>query len=251
MPKQEGKKMIRTTRIMKQTTILGLLIALLLIPAFSEARVISVQMSAPTIAFGGYSWPGVGQYEKITGVAYAEVDPADHRNSIIVDIGLAQPQAAAGQPGKTDKGKVAYLLNFYILKPVDLNQVDRKLNGYGKMMYEPPNRGGKTWTALGRVSGGGNDPATITDPTILANSFLMPRGYTLVWSGWEPLGVPVGGLGGTLTAAGTAISLAGGSFVANDIYEFSYTAKDPTIAGLGFAAVRDLNSWIKYGTAAN
>ena len=25
-------------------------------------------------------------------------------------------------------------------------------------MYEPPNRGGKTWTALGRVSGGGNDP---------------------------------------------------------------------------------------------
>jgi hypothetical protein len=29
-----------------------MLIALLLIPAFSEARVISVQMSAPTIAFG-------------------------------------------------------------------------------------------------------------------------------------------------------------------------------------------------------
>ena len=59
------------------------------IPALSEARVISVQMNAATIAFGGYSWPGVGQYEKITGVAYAEVDPADRRNSIIVDIGLA------------------------------------------------------------------------------------------------------------------------------------------------------------------
>ena len=83
--------MIRTTRIMKQTTILGLLISLLLIPAYSGARVISVQMSAPTIAFGGYSWPGVGQYEKITGVAYAEVDPTDRRNSIIVDIGLAEP----------------------------------------------------------------------------------------------------------------------------------------------------------------
>ena len=27
-------------------------------------------------------------------------------------------------------------------------------------------------------------------------------------------------------------------------------AKDPEIAGLGFAAVRDLNSWLKYGTAA-
>ena len=304
--------MICTAQLIK-TTILWVVIALLLIPAFSEARVISVQMSAPTIAFGGFSWPGVGQYEKITGVAYAEVDPADRRNAIIVDIGLAETQAAPGQPGKTPKGKVAYLLNFYILKPVNLKQVDRKLNGYGKMMYEPPNRGGKTWTALGRVSGGGDDPATITDPTILANSFLMPRGYTVVWSGWEPL-VPLDSLGteldasvalpiaknpdgSTITgpayeyivtsgtsftlsypaadtadkttavlthrvhlddvpdtvpagnwnynAAGTAITLSGG-FVANDIYEFSYTAKDPTVAGLGFAAIRDWVSWLRY-----
>src|SRR5262249_54243803 len=48
-------------------------------------------------------------------------------------------------------------------------------------------------------------------------------------------------------AAGTAISLTGG-FVPNDIYEFSYTAMDPTIAGLGFAAVRDWMSWLRYET---
>src|SRR5207245_7593067 len=218
------KKMINKAQTTtKQTTILALLIAMLLLPALSEARVISVQMSAPTIAFGGYSWPGVGQYEKITGVAYAEVDPADRRNAIIVDIGLAETQAAPGQPGKTPSGKVAYLLNFYILKPVNLNQVDRKLNGYGKMMYEPPNRGGKTWTALGRVSGGGDDPATITDPTILANSFLMPRGYTLVWSGWEPLGVSLADLGTTLTQA-VAIPVAknpDGSAITGPAYEYS------------------------------
>src|SRR5262245_60567209 len=189
------QKMICTAQIIKRTAIVGVFIALLLFPAFGESRVVSVQIVSRDIAFGGYSWPGVGQYEKITGVAYAEVDPTDHRNSIIVDIGLAEPQAAPGQPGKTPSGKVAYLLNFYILKPLNLNQVDRKLNGYGKMMYEPPNRGGKTWTALGRVTGGGNDPATITDPTILQNSFLMPRGYTLVWSGWEPLGVSLANLG--------------------------------------------------------
>jgi Alpha/beta hydrolase domain len=301
--------MIRTTRTIKTTTILWMLMTLLLIPALGQARVVSVQMSAPEIAFGGYSWPGVGQYEKITGVAYAEVDPADRRNSIIVDIGLAEPQAAAGQPGKTTSGKVAYL-NFYILKPVNLKQVDRKLNGYGKVMYEPPNRGNKTWTALGRVSGGGNDPASITDPAVLENSFLMPRGYTLVWSGWEPL-VPLANLATTQTqsvalpiarnadgssitgpayeysagaislsyppadptdkttavlthrvhlddvpevvpaanwnynAAGTGITLTGG-FVANDVYEFSYTAKDPTVAGLGFAAIRDWVSWLRY-----
>jgi hypothetical protein len=52
-------------------------------------------------------------------------------------------------------------------------------------------------------------------------------------------------------ATGTAVSpLGSGTNVANDIYEFSYIAKDPTIAGLGFAAVRDFNSWIKYGTVA-
>ena len=63
-------------------------------------------MSAPTIAFGGYSWPGVGRYVRITGVAYAEVDPADPRNAVIVDIALAQAQPAGlvnglPQPGKT------------------------------------------------------------------------------------------------------------------------------------------------------
>src|SRR5437660_2116741 len=64
--------------------------------AVADARVVSVQLSAPTIAFGGYSWPGVGQYEKIIGVAYAEVDPGDPRNAVITDITLAQLQAGAG-----------------------------------------------------------------------------------------------------------------------------------------------------------
>ena len=52
------------------------------------------------------------------------------------------------------------------------------------------------------------------------------------------------------TAEGTAIELlpAGTRFVANDIYEFSYTAKDPTINGVGFAAVRDWNAWLRYET---
>jgi hypothetical protein len=177
-----------------------MVITMVLLATPSEARVVSVTLSAPTIAFGGYSWPGVGTYDKITGVAYAEVDPNDPRNALIVDIAKSQMQPAAGQPGKTPSGKVAYLLNFYILKPTNLSQVNHSLNGYGKAMYEPPNRGGKTWTALGRVTGGGNDPATITDPTILANSFLMPRGYTLVWSGWEPL-VSLTNLGSSLTAS--------------------------------------------------
>ena len=80
-----------------------------------------------------------------------------------------------------------YAFNFYILKPIDLRK------GARKMMYEPPNRGGKTWAALGRITvdpgGNGDDPGSaITNPTVLANSFLMPRGYTIGFSGWEDLG---------------------------------------------------------------
>jgi len=206
---------------------------------------------------------------------------------------------------------VEYAFDFYILKPIDLTK------GAHKVMYEPPNRGGKTWNGLGRVTsgpGGTNDPGSIVDPKVLANAFLMPRGYTMVWSGWDKAagtnsanfnstitlpvatkadGSPITGpayeyivltSGSTYTlnypaadatdkttaklthrvhlddnpmpvpaanwsynATGTTITLAGG-FVPNDIYEFTYTAKNPTVNGLGFAAVRDWNSWLRSAT---
>src|SRR5689334_14108401 len=245
--------------------------------------------------FGGFSWPGVGQYEKIVGKAFGEVNPNDPKNAVIVDLALAPTNA---------NHNVEYSFDFYILKPIDLSK------GAHKMMYEPPNRGRKTWNTFGRVPAG-NDPGSITDPATLANTFLMPRGYTMVWSGWDyaagtsnagfnstitlpvaknpdgstitgpafeyivspgasytlnypaatldqskarlthrvhlddaPVDVPASGW--TYNATGTAISLTTGSFVANDIYEFSYTAKDPTVNGLGFAAVRDWNAWLRY-----
>jgi Alpha/beta hydrolase domain len=265
----------------------------------TEARITRIQIIAtesPT--FGGYSWPGVGQYEKIVGKAFGEVDPTDPKNAVVVDIALAP---------RNVRGNVEYAFDFYILKPIDLTR------GAHKMMYEPPNRGSKTWSAFARVPGG-NDPGSITDPLVLADAFLMPRGYTMVWSGWDksagsntanfnatitlptarnpsgssiigpayeyivssatsftlsygaatldktaaklthrvhlndaPVVIPASGWEYT-SASGTAIRLlpAGTPFVANDIYEFSYTAKDPTVNGLGFAAVRDWNAWLRY-----
>ena len=239
------------------------------------------------------------------------MDPTDSRNAVIVDLDLAP---------RNGRGNVEYSFNFYILKPVDLSK------GAHRVMYEPPNRGGKTWAGFGRMPGG-NDPGSVIDPAVLANAFLMPRGYTMVWSGWEELGSldnltgsavfpivknpdgsPITGpsyeyivtgsasfslaypafntadlVGAKLThrvhlddapqpvpafgtpdcaagstcwrynASGTAIELAtstGASvnFVSNDIYEFSYTAKDPSPKGLGLAAVRDWNAWLRYET---
>ncbi len=265
----------------------------------ADARITGIEIDAarsesPT--FGGFSWPNVGQYEKIVGKAHGEVNPHDRQNRVIVDVEFAPRNA---------RGNVEYSFDFYILKPIDLRK------GARKVMYEPPNRGGKTWAALGRVTAG-DDPGSITDPAVLANAFLMPRGYTMVWSGWDmaagkdnsnfnttitlpiaknPDGTSITGpayeyivtsgssftlnypaanpldkttaklthrvhlndapqvipaSGWAYNAAGTAINLVGSNFIANDIYEFSYTAKDPTVNGLGFAAVRDWMEFLRY-----
>ena len=44
----------------------------------------------------------------------------------------------------------------------------------------------------------------------------------------------------------TAIKLTTGNFVNNDIYEFSYIAMNPTVNGLGLAAIRDFNSFLRH-----
>ena len=288
---------------MRKTLFCAALIAGFALPPLAQARITRIEIDpalsqSPT--FGGYSWPGVGQYEKIVGKAHGEVNPHDRQNRGIVDIELAPRNA---------RGNVEYSFDFYVLKPIDLSK------GAHKMMYEPPNRGRKTWNTFGRVPAG-NDPGSITDPVVLANAFLMPRGFTMVWSGWDfsagtssanfntTITLPVAHVAptpsnpnGTITgpafeyivspgasynlnypaatldqskatlthrvhlddapvdisasgwkynATGTAISLTTGNFVANDIYEFSYTAKDPTVNGLGFAAIRDWNAWLRY-----
>ena len=135
-----------------------------------DARIVRIQVTtreAPT--FGGHSFPGVGQYEKLVGKAYGELDPSDPKNAVVVDIRLAP---------RNRNGKVEYAFDFYILKPIDLAR------GNHKVMYEPPNRGNKTHVGLNRGAGG-NDPGALTDAAALANTFLLPRGYTMVWSGWD------------------------------------------------------------------
>src|SRR5579864_3238223 len=136
----------------------------------ADARITKIEIaSKQSPTFGGYAFEGVGPYEKIVGKAFGELDPNDPKNAVIVDIELAPKNA---------NGKVEYSFDFYILKPIDLSK------GNHKVMYEPPNRGRKTHAALNRGAGG-NDPGSLTDGEALANTFLLPRGYTMVWSGWD------------------------------------------------------------------
>src|SRR5258708_12861152 len=94
--------------------------------------------------FGGFSWPGVGQYEKIIGTAYGELNPADPRNSVIVDVELAP---------RNSSGNVEYSFDFYILKPINLR------NRPHRAIHEPPTPANKTWNPFRRVPGG-NDPGS-------------------------------------------------------------------------------------------
>ncbi|MBK8324664.1 MAG: hypothetical protein IPL06_18720 [Betaproteobacteria bacterium] len=264
-----------------------------------EARITRIEITSRTPAYGGFEFEAVGAYERVVGVAYGEVNPATRLNNMIVDIGLAPRNA---------RGNVEYSFDFYMLKPVDMAKGNRR------MMYEPPNRGGKTFGAFNR-STGGNDPGASTNP---AGTFLAPRGYTMVFSGWDfsagtnganfnatiklplaknPDGSTITGpsyeyivmgnsttTGYTLSYPAASLDKAGArltqrarlddtpqvvpatgwefvdpthirllpegtTFKAHDIYEFSYTAKDPTVNGLGMAAVRDWNSFLRYADA--
>src|ERR1700681_4324047 len=136
----------------------------------ADARVTKIQItSKQSPTFGGHAFEGIGPYEKIVGKAFGELDPNDPKNAVIVDILLAP---------KNPNGKVEYAFDFYILKPIDLSK------GNHKVMYEPPNRGRKTLGALNRGVGT-NDPGSKKDAAALANSFLMPQGYSISFSGWD------------------------------------------------------------------
>ncbi|HZZ95059.1 MAG TPA: alpha/beta hydrolase domain-containing protein [Usitatibacter sp.] len=260
----------------------------------AAARVVRiVPDGAAAPAFGGASFGTVGTYERLTGMAYGELDPNDPKNAVIVDLALAPRNA---------RGMVEYSFNYYILKPTN------PALGNQKLMYEPPNRGTKLFGGFAGIAGG-NDPASDTAPS----PFLMNQGYAMAWSGWDAAaGAPVAGNfkagvnlptatqadgsaitgpsyeyftgnGGTslaltyppanaadkstaqlthrvhlddtpqvvdastwnYAANGKSITLSSGNFTANDIYEFMYTAKNPTVNGVGFAAVRDFNSFLR------
>src|ERR1700674_2093776 len=140
--------------------------AILSVTPAAEAGITKFQILSRRPAFGGFSFPGVGPYERIIGKGFGEISPTDRHNNMIVDIGLAPLNATR---------KLEYSFDFYILKPVDLSK------GNHKVFYEAPNRGAKLFAGFNR-STGGNDPSVSSDP---GGTFLAPQGYTMVWSGWD------------------------------------------------------------------
>jgi hypothetical protein len=257
------------------------------------------RVESPT--FDGRSFGSVGQYEKLVGRAYGQVDPKDPRNSVITDLDLAPTNV---------NGMVEYSTDVYILRPVDPTE------GNHRLLFEINNRGNNlSFGQLNDATTGGNDPTSADDA---GNGFLMEQGYTIVLSGWDatappgngrltisvpvarnpdgssitgpaleelvvddnvtmtlPLTYPAAGADksqATLTARvryqdppqpvpaanwdftdeklnGVRLTPSGSAFQQGYLYEFVYTARDPLVVGLGFAAIRDVATFLHRATS--
>jgi hypothetical protein len=73
--------------------------------------------------------------------------------------------------------------------------------------------------------------------TLTVRDHLMQAPNTIPASDWS------------YNATGTAINLNGAAFKQSAIYEFSYVAKNPVVAGLGLAATRDFIAFLKHAVA--
>ncbi|MEZ5284960.1 MAG: hypothetical protein R2712_09150 [Vicinamibacterales bacterium] len=109
---------------------------------------------------------GTSGYEKLVGTAHFAVNPATAANRIIVDLEKVPVNA---------DGMVEFSADLYILRPVD------PARSNGVVLMDVLNRGRKM-VLNGFNRGGTSDPATEAD---LGDGFLMARGFTIVWIGWE------------------------------------------------------------------
>src|SRR5690242_20342380 len=137
---------------------------------------IAITSRAPVV--GGAGFGSIGAYERIDGVAIGELDPTHRANRGIVNIDKAP---------RNSRGNVEYRSDICILRPADPER------GHGRILYEVNNRGRIMLFANLCAGKAGNQPASAAD---LGNALPLHRGFTLVWSGWDP-GAPRanGGLG--------------------------------------------------------
>src|SRR3954453_5095588 len=90
-----------------------------LMPGASQARITRIDakvVESPT--FGGRSFGSVGQYEKLRGTAFGEIDPRDPHNAVIADIRNAPRNA---------RGMVEYSTDIWMVRPIDRSGGNRRL----------------------------------------------------------------------------------------------------------------------------
>jgi alpha/beta hydrolase family protein len=145
-----------------------MLIALmLLVAAPVHAEIVRIEVTSRADVLAGKAFGAVGPYEKLIGTIYLAIDPQNSANRIITDIDKAPRNA---------NGRVEFSSDFYLIKPKDPSK------GNGTLLYEVSNRGGKGMLGFFNFAQGNLDPSTADQ---LGDGFLLERGFTLMWIGWQ------------------------------------------------------------------
>jgi hypothetical protein len=261
------------------------------------ARIERFEIRARSEAFGGERFGDVGAYERIDAIAHVTLAPAHAANAGIADLALAP---------RDSRGRVAYDTDVTLLRPKDASA------GNETLLFDVLNRGRKLALPLLNDVAPSFAPGADADAAAIAGTgFLMKRGFTLAWAGWQadvagsglmsarfPVatqdGAPITGRvqvevvfdhaeqpgrialpypAATLDAAQAALSVRQrqgdakrtlpasalrfeserallvtrpADVDAGAIYELVYTARDPVVTGLGFAATRDVVSFLRF-----
>jgi hypothetical protein len=138
------------------------------------AEVTRIEIASRTDILGGRPFGAAGAYEKIAGKVHFSVDPIHPRNNLIVDLDEAPRDAS---------GRVTFSADLYVLAPTDAAR------GNGVAFFHVLNRGRKGILRDYNRATQALDPTAESD---FGDGFLMRRGYTLVWVGWQ-FDIPRGG----------------------------------------------------------
>lgn len=133
----------------------------------AQAGVTRIEIISRADLLNGKEFGLAGPYEKIIAKVYFTVDPNNLHNRVIADLDKAPRNA---------QGLVEFSADLYILRPKDLNR------GNGAALFEIPNRGGKGMVRFFNHARASTDPTTEVE---MGDGFLMRRGFTLVWLGWQ------------------------------------------------------------------
>jgi hypothetical protein len=108
---------------------------------------------------------GAGPYEWVSAVAEFAVDPEAEANAGITDLELVPRDAA---------GLVSFDADLRILRPTG--------NGNGRLLFVVANRGLLGGVPFSAKAGLGFPPTEELDP---GDGFLLDRGWTIAWCGWQ------------------------------------------------------------------
>jgi len=231
-----------------------LLLAAIGIASISQAALVRLDVTDRGDVLEGRPFGKTGAYERIAGRAYFAVDPKLAVNQAIADLDKA--------PRNKD-GLVEFSADFYILRPKD----SAKGNGDGFLL-----NGGYTllWVGWQFDVTGSAESMHFYPPTaqavkgIVRSEFLLDKKETSspiapykVLNPDDPeLKLTVRDLveGPRTTIPRSDWHVDGSNnlvlqtgFDPGRIYELVYTAENPPVAGAGFAAIRDMISWLKFG----